>query len=173
MTYTFDDVAATLDRIQPYDWRGFLTRRLTETGEHAPLAGFQDNGYRLVYTDTPTAYFKAVEGARKVTDLSYGPGLSLNDKGDVTQVIWDGPAYRAGLTNGATIVSVDGLAYSAERLKAAVTAAKGGSAPIQLLVKTQDSIVPIAIDYHGGLRYPRLEKTAAGEAGLDRLLAAK
>jgi predicted metalloprotease with PDZ domain len=47
VTYTFEDVAATLDRIVPFDWAGFLNKRLTETGEPAPLQGFVMNGYKL------------------------------------------------------------------------------------------------------------------------------
>ncbi|MCJ1883178.1 hypothetical protein LNY03_29140, partial [Pseudomonas nitroreducens] len=31
VTYTFDDVANTLNAIVPYDWASFLTKRLTET----------------------------------------------------------------------------------------------------------------------------------------------
>jgi hypothetical protein len=31
----------------------------------------------------------------------------------------------------------------------------------------------VSVDYHGGLGYPRLERTSTGEAGLDRLIAAK
>jgi len=58
-------------------------------------------------------------------------------------------------------------------LKAAITAAKTGKAPIVLLVKSGNRIAPFEIDYHGGLRYPHLEKIGTGEGGLDRLLAPK
>ncbi len=37
VTYTFDDVAATLNKIVPYDWADFLRQRITETGKPAPI----------------------------------------------------------------------------------------------------------------------------------------
>jgi predicted metalloprotease with PDZ domain len=52
-TYTFDDVVRTLNAIQPYDWRTLLDQRVNEVSERAPLAGFERNGYKLVYTEEP------------------------------------------------------------------------------------------------------------------------
>jgi hypothetical protein len=40
-------------------------------------------------------------------------------------------------------------------------------------VKRGSTYRDVAIDYHDGLRYPHLEKTAEGEAGLDKLLQPK
>jgi predicted metalloprotease with PDZ domain len=173
VTYNFDDVAATLNGIQPYDWSGFLKKRITETGEPAPLQGFINNGYKLIYTDEPTPSFKQAEMTGKRTDLSYSLGLALNNEGAVTGVTWDSPAFKAGMTVSDTIVAVNGQAWSAQAIKDAVTAAKTGKEPIVLLVKANDRIAPVSIDYHGGLRYPRLEKIGSGEGGLDTLLTAK
>ncbi len=171
VTYTFDDVVATLDRIQPYDWASLFKQRLTETGAPAPLGGFAANGYRLVYTDTPTPAFKNAEAARKNTDLNYSIGLTINKDGGVTAVRWDSAAFAAGIAPGDSIVAADGTAFSSESLKAAVVAARGRKEPIVLLVKANETIVPASIDYHAGLRYPHLEKIGTGEGGLDRLLA--
>ena len=175
VTYTFDDVVATLNAIQPYDWRALLTRRLTETGAPAPLAGFVANGYRLVYGEEPTPSFKSAETTRETTDLSYSLGIVIGKEGVLTAVGWDTPAFQAGLTVGDAIVAVNGAAFSDTALKAAITAAKtgpnAGGAPIALLVKMGNRFVTVAIDYHGGLRYPRLEKIGTADGGLDRLLA--
>lgn len=171
LTYTFDDVVATLDKIQPHDWRGLLTQRLTENAKGAPLSGFERNGYRLVYAAEPTASFRANEKTRKHTDLTYSGGCVVGQGGDVTGVTWGSPAFDAGLTIGTTIVSVNGQSYSDDRLKAAITAAKDNQQPVQLWVKNGDTYRQVALDWRGGLRYPRLEKTGAGETGLDRLLA--
>jgi|UniRef100_UPI0035CAD119 predicted metalloprotease with PDZ domain len=170
VTYTLDDVVATLNAIQPYDWHGLLTKRLTETGAPAPLKGFEANGYKLVYTDAPTLAFKNAEATRKNTNLTFSLGLTVDKDGKLTNVGWDSPAYKAGLTIGDSIVAVNGTAYSDTALKDAVTAAKGGKTPLELLVKSNDTIRPVSIDYHGGLRYPHLQKIGTGEAGLDRLL---
>ena len=86
-------------------------------------------------------------------------------------VTWGSPAFDAGLTVGTTIVSVNGMTYSDDRMKAAITAAKDAKAPIQLWVKNGERYRQVALDWHGGLRYPRLEKIGTGDGGLDRLLA--
>ncbi|SEN71610.1 glycyl aminopeptidase. Metallo peptidase. MEROPS family M61 [Sphingomonas gellani] len=173
VTYTFDDVAQTLNGIVPYDWAGFLNKRLTETGQPAPIQGFAMNGYKLVYTAEPTPYFKQAEKARGGTDLSYSLGLVVNKDGDVTATIWDSPAFKAGIDVGTSIVAVNGRAFSADALKAAVDAAKGTRDPIRLTVRSQDQVRETAVDYHGGARYPRLQKVGTGDSGLDRLLAAR
>lgn len=171
LTYKIEDVAATLNAIQPYDWAGFLNQRLNGLSERAPLAGFTANGYRLIYTDEPTAAFKDAEKRASRADLSYSLGLSVGKGGAIGSVTWDSPAFNAGLDLGDTIVAVDGREYSDDRLKDAVKAAKGTKEPIKLLLKSGTRYREIAIDYHDGLRYPRLEKTGTGEGGLDRLLA--
>jgi predicted metalloprotease with PDZ domain len=170
VTYTLADVAATLNAIVPWDWSSYLTRRLTEHAKGAPLEGFARNGYRLVYSDVPTPSFKSAEAAAKSSNFTYSGGFIANAGGDLTSVTWDGAAFAAGLTVGDTIVAVDGDAWSADRMKAAIAAAKGGKTPIALTVKDGDRYRSVALDYHGGLRYPRLEKTGTGEGGLDRLL---
>ncbi len=171
LTYKIDDVAATLNAIQPYDWAGFLNQRLNGLTERAPLAGFTANGYRLTYTDEPTAAFKDSEKRASRTDLSYSLGLSVGKGGAIGSVTWDSPAFEAGLDVGDTIVAVGGREYSDDRLKDAVRAAKGTKELVRLLVKKGTRYREIAIDYHEGLRYPRLEKIGTGEGGLDRLLA--
>ena len=170
VTYTFADVAATLNGIVPFDWAGFLDQRLTETGKPAPVNGFAMNGYKLVYTDTPTSYWTKSEKTRG-TDTSTSLGLVVNKDAAVTATTWGSPAFDAKIDVGSTIVGVGGEAYSGDRLKAAIAAAKGSKEPIRLLVKNGDRLRDVVIDYHGGARYPRLEKVGTGEGGLDRLLA--
>ena len=103
--------------------------------------------------------------------LTYSLGLTLDKDGKVTATLWDGPAFNAGIVNGATIVAVNGTAYSEKRIADAITAAKDGKDPIQLLIKRGDRYLTVPVEWHGGLRYPWLEKAVPGEAGLDRLLA--
>lgn len=171
LTYTFDDIVATLNAVQPYDWRALLTQRLTEHGKGAPLSGFERNGYRLVYAAEPTPSFRHNEKSRKITDLTYSGGFVVGSGAEITSVTWGSPAFDAGLTLGTTIVSVGGMSYSDDRLKAAIAAAKESKTPIQMWVKKGERYQQVSLDWQGGLRYPRLEKIGGGETGLDRLLA--
>ncbi|HEY5337575.1 MAG TPA: hypothetical protein VIJ85_05180, partial [Rhizomicrobium sp.] len=56
--YTFDDVVKALNSVMPYDWAGFLRAHLDGIGTN-PLNGLTQGGYKLVYTDKPTDYWKA------------------------------------------------------------------------------------------------------------------
>jgi predicted metalloprotease with PDZ domain len=171
LTYTLADVAATLNRVQPYDWASYLDRRLNAYTEHAPLEGINQGGYKLVYTDTPTDWFKSGEKKSKAVDLTYSGGFSVSTKdGTVTAVLWDSPAFDAGLTVGSKIVAVDGRSFDGDALKRAVAAAGKAKAPVRLLVQSGDSFRTAELDWHGGLRYPRLQPTAGGKGSLDALL---
>ena len=173
LTYSVEDVARTLNGVVPYDWSKFLDDRVYKVAPQTPLAGFTNNGYRLVYTDTPNAVVKAGEKTSKTTGFTYSLGMTVASDGAVRAVMWDSPAFDAGLDVATTIVAVNGDAYSADKLKAAITTAKTSKDPIRLLTKTGNKYRDVALDYHGGLRYPRLEKVGTGTNGLDRLLAAK
>jgi predicted metalloprotease with PDZ domain len=82
----------------------------------------------------------------------------FGDGNTVTQVQWDSPAFNAGIANGSQIMAVNGEGYSAEVMRRAITAAKDSADPIELIVKSGDEYRTVAIDYHGGLRYPHLER---------------
>ena len=168
--YTFDDLVRTLNSVHPYDWSGFLTRRLTEKSPGAPLGGFTRSGYRLEYSDTPNNAAMIAAKRSTATDLSFSLGLSADKDGKITNVQWGGPAFAAKLTIGQTIVAVDGKTFSGDAIKAAVTAAKGGTRPIRLTVKRDDTVREVPVNYAGGLRYPRLVKVGNGDGPLDLLL---
>lgn len=158
LTYTFEDVVRTLNTVLPYDWATFLDSRARKVAPTWPLDGLARGGYRLVYTDKPTDYWGDNEANRKIVDLTYSLGLVLNREATITGVLWEGPAFKAGLTAGDKILAVNGIAYDTGRLKEAITAAKGGNDPIRLIVKDGDHFKVVDIKYNGGLRYPRLER---------------
>lgn len=170
VTYTFDDVVAALNKVQPHDWATFLNERINQVAVKPPLDGLARGGYRLVYADTPTDYWKNNEARRKNVDLTYSIGLTLNKDGDVTGVQWEGPAFKQGMTVGTKLIAVNGMAYDADRLKEAITAAKSG-APIMLITKSGDFFRTVTIDYRGGLRYPRLERIAGAPDRLTQIYA--
>ncbi len=167
-TYNFDDVVAALNAVQPHDWATFLTERVRQVAPKAPLDGLARGGWKLIYSDTQTGYLKALEGSTKSVGLTYSLGLTVNRDADVTGVLWDGPAFKAGMTVSTRILAVNGLAYTPERLKAAITEGKSGR-PIELLVKNGDHFRTVPIAYAGGLRYPRLERVAGTPDLLSRI----
>jgi predicted metalloprotease with PDZ domain len=173
VTYTLDDVVAALNKVEPYDWAAFLNERINKIAPKPPLDGLARGGWKLVYTDTPTDYFKSAEMRRKSTDLTYSIGLTLGRDADITAVQWGGPAFKAGLTIGAKLLAVNGIAYDMDRLKEAITEGKKGGAPLNLLVKSGDHYKTVAIDYHGGLRYPRLERIEGTPDLLSAIYAPK
>jgi predicted metalloprotease with PDZ domain len=170
VTYTFDDVVKTLNTVMPYDWNAYLTDRLTGKYSGAPLTGFTKSGYALTYTDTPTNFVKAAMKSGKYLDLAYSLGLTIA-KSKVTGVLWNSPAFKAGLTVGQEVIAVNGTPYTDDVIKAAVTAAKGGKDAIRLTVKTDDRVREVAIQWNGGLKYPRFVKSGTGPSALDTLLA--
>ena len=169
--YTFDDIVATLNGIAAFDWADFLRSRVDG---HGPLTGgLASHGWKLVYTDTPSDAFKAIEARSKGVNLTYSLGLTADEKGVLGDVLWDGPAFNAGLAPGMTLVAVNGRQYSGDELKEAVKAAKGGQAPVELLIKKFDRYETVRIDYHGGLLYPNLERVAGTPDRLAELLKAR
>jgi predicted metalloprotease with PDZ domain len=172
-TYTFEDVVATLNAVWPYDWASLLKARLYGHAAGAPLDGLERGGYKLVYSDTPSTYQKNLEGQYKRTDLTYSIGFTIGADGRLTGVQWGGPAFKTGLTIGTQIVAINTKSYDVDALKAAITAAKGETRPIELLVKTDDVYTTVQIPYHDGLRYPHLQRLTGTPALLDEILTPK
>ena len=168
-TYTFDDVVKTLDGIVKFDWAPFLRERLDG---HGPLInGIAEHGWKLVYTDKPSDAVKAIESRRGFADLTYSLGVSVTKDGSIADVLWDGPAFKAGLSPAMKIIAVNGAEYSADALKDAVTAAaKDKSQPVELLVKNFDSYKTVRVDYHDGLKYPHLERDTSKPDTLAKLI---
>ena len=168
--YTFDDVAAALDRTAKYDWAAFLRAHVEV--DAAPLDGIAASGWRLAWANEPSAFQRAAETDRKSMDLSGSIGIVVGSKdGRIHDVRWDGPAFKAGLAASGTLVAVDSRAFTPERLAAAVAASKTSAAPIELLVKDGDRYRTIRVDYHGGARYPRLERIPGAPDRLSDILA--
>jgi len=177
VTYTFDDVVKALHAVEPYDWAAFLRERLDSVGRPVPLDGLRRGGYKLIYTGTPTDFQKNAGEQTNRVDFLFSLGVVIDDKdqqGMIVQVMWDSPAFKAKLTEGTQILAVNGSGYSKDVLADAIRSAHAtGSAPIELIVKTRDLYRVASVDYHDGLRYPRLERDASSAALLDDVLRAR
>jgi predicted metalloprotease with PDZ domain len=173
-TYTFDDVVAALDGVAKYDWAGFLHAHVDAINPPL-LDGLAASGWKLVYTDKESEYEKQYnsrpQSSRHIYNFAWSIGLTMNDKGEVNDVRWGGPAFKAGVSTGAAVAAVNGQAYSDDVLKDAITAAKTGKAPIQLLLKYQGGFRTVAVDYHDGLKYPHLVRIDGTPNYLDEISA--
>jgi len=172
LTFEAADVVATLNSVQPHDWQTFLETRFNQPGQPAPVRGIEAAGYRLVWKEEPNPYEKARMADAKSLALTWSLGLTIDKDGKVTATQWDSPAFNAGIVTGAKIVAVNGTAYEADVMRKAITAARTGG-PLDLLVQRGDRFQTVAVAWRGGLRWPWLERKAAGKAptGLDLLLA--
>jgi predicted metalloprotease with PDZ domain len=173
LTYTFDDVVAALNRVLPYDWATFLHQRVDAVKVDAPTGGITRGGYRLVFNDTPSDLDKSGDELRKFTSLTYSVGLSIDKDGEIKEVLWNGPAFQAGLVPGSRIIAVDDLAFDLDQFKAAIKAAQHTTAPISLIVRKGDRFRTVRLDYHGGLRYPHLERDPGRPDLLQAIFASK
>jgi predicted metalloprotease with PDZ domain len=162
LTYRFEDIAAALNEVEPYDWTTMLRERLDRVGDGRYLLdALARSGWRLEWDE------KESELARNAREADEGGpparfywsiGVDIGKDGKLDNVRWDGPAWRAGLAPGQRVMAVDGLAYNRERLEAAITAAKGKGPAVSLLVKDGERFRTVSIEDHGGLRYPKLAR---------------
>ncbi|HEX7381034.1 MAG TPA: hypothetical protein VF265_02650 [Nevskiaceae bacterium] len=169
--FDFDEVAQTLERTAPGEWTPWLRRWLDATGERDPLAGVRASGWKLGWSDTPSDYFKQRHAQRKVLNLNYCAGLVVSTKGgELVDVLWQSPAFAAGLTPGMKIVAVDGEQFSPEALSAAVGASRSGLASIDLLIDNAGCFDHHKLVVKDGLRYPQLERDESVPDRLTRIL---
>ncbi|MGH8153887.1 MAG: M61 family metallopeptidase [Rhodanobacteraceae bacterium] len=171
-TYTFDDVIAALDGVAKHDWAEFLRSRIDANAP--PMDGIEASGWKLVYTDKQSEYEKQLgKRYQYQPGFMYSIGLAVGKDGVIRDVLWNGPAFKAGIGSGGTLVAVNGHAYKPELLEDAIKGARGGKAPIELLVKQQDHYRTVPVDYHDGLKYPHLERIKDAPDHLSRIIEAR
>jgi predicted metalloprotease with PDZ domain len=173
-TYTFDELVQDLNDVAPYDWATFLHDRVDKINPRADLAGIEQGGYKLVYKDKPSASERTLAAANDRRDGGldcwYSIGLRLGGDGRIADVRWNGPADKARLAPGEKIIAVDGQIYSDDALRTAIREAKGGTAPIHLIVQADNFVSNAEIDYHDGERFPALERVEGTPAYLDDII---
>lgn len=172
-TYTFDDVVQALNAVVPRDWAKFLRERVNRR-EPPLLDGLAEAGWKLVYTDTRSPFQKQSdrrgESARHMYNFIFSIGLAINKHNEINDVLWNGPAFKAGVSTGEKLVAVNGRDYSHETLTDALIAARDSSKPIRLTLKYQGSVRTVDVDYHGGPRYPHLQRIQGTPDRLDAII---
>jgi predicted metalloprotease with PDZ domain len=167
--YGFDDLVAALDRIATYDWRGFWRKRLDSKNPGAPLEGIAASGWKLTYGAVPGEMERSEEDSGKLLDARFSIGFTVDDEGNIPDVIPDSPAARAGVPSGTRLVAVNGRRFSRDILRDALLASQ--TTPVELLVETGDVFATHRLDYSGGERYPRLERDPSQPDVLSKIVA--
>ena len=171
VTYNREELIADLNQVVKYDWATFLHDRIDKPNPHADLAGIEQGGYKLVYTDKPSASERTMAraGGRRATgiDVWYSLGFRVNAEGLVSDVRWNGPADKAKIAPGQKLIGVNGRTFSPDTLKEAIQHAKTDSAPIHLITQSESYLNTADIDYHDGERYPSLQRVEGTPAYLD------
>jgi predicted metalloprotease with PDZ domain len=168
--YTFEDVVAGLNGVVVNDWATFLSSRLNSNAYQAPLGGLENGGYKLTYSDKPNAWSAMADAQSGTFNFWYSLGLHVGKSGAVSDVLKGRVADKGGFGPGMKIVAVNGRAYSPDVLKAAVRDDKDSGPAIELIVENTGFYKVIRLDYHGGERYPQLERVSGVPDRLDEIL---
>jgi len=173
--FTLVDLVKSLNAVQPFDWAGFFRARVYEVNPKVPENGFTQGGYRLVYNDTEPEWLKkseSVRGASFATSLGFSVrSESADSHGSLDSVAWDSLAFKAGILPDMQLQAVNDQKYTPAGLRETILAAENSKEPIKLLFKRGDEFVTISLDYHGGMRYPHLERVETTADRLDVIFA--
>ena len=183
LPYTFDDVVKTLNGVASYDWSAFLKERVYEV-HPVPEDGFARGGYKLNYSDNEQPSYDRGSAVEGLADFSTSLGLvvvtpkdggPVDDfaapAGSIAEVIWDSPAFKAGITPDMQMISVNGKEFSPDVLHDAILAAERNKQRLQLQVKRGNVYTTIPISYFDGLRVPSLQRVDGAPDRLDEILA--
>ena len=163
--YTFEDVVAGLNGVVANDWAAFLKQRLEVLTPDAPLGGVTNGGYKLVYGKTQNEW-----SATTPVDFWYSLGLNVGQSGTVGDVLHFGLSDKAGIGPGMKIVAVNGRTYSVEVLRAAIRNAKSSPDAIELIVENTGFFKVVKLDWHGGERFPVLERVTGTPDRMDDIV---
>lgn len=150
VAYSRADVIDGLNKIAPYDWTAFFQRWVDDVAPHPP-AGFEDDGWKIVYTDKPS---HDVQKNNFVYSLGFSPGRGAS--GVVGDVHFGSPAWKAGLGINEKLIAVNGREYTDDLLYDAIKEAQQNHRPIELLVEKDDMYRTVSIPYFDGPKYPHL-----------------
>ncbi|HEY6940429.1 M61 family peptidase [Dokdonella sp.] len=170
--YTERDVVAMLDRTCAADWSAILRRKLDAHDDEGVLDGLVEHGWRLVFRDAPSAYFRLNEAADGVLDFTWSIGLTIAPSGQVKSVAWNSAAFAAGIVPGARVTTVDGAPFTPEALDHAIASrAPGARVHLGNVFDGRESVAEV--EARVGHRYPHLERVAGTPDTLSALLAGR
>ena len=146
----------------PYDWAGFFKTRIEDVAPRAPLAGIENGGWKLVYTDVEPELTKAGEEESKLYDFWYSLGMMVQgeagedgaEEGTIRDVVPGMPAAARASRRGCGWSRSTGGGTPRRGCAMRSGRAKGCSEPIELLVENVETFKTFKVDYHGGRDVP-------------------
>jgi predicted metalloprotease with PDZ domain len=169
--YNRDELIADLNQVVKYDWASFIHDRIDNINPHADLAGIEQGGYKLVFTDKPSKSERTLSSisSRRGGGINvwYSIGIRVSAEGVISDVRWGSPADKTQLFPGQKIIAVNGNVFSGDALKAAIKQAKGNTEPIHLILQSDTFVTLANLDYHDGERYPSLVRVDGTPDYLD------
>ena len=123
-----------------------------------------------MYQDQPTKFVKAALAQHGGVGAYFSIGLRLTKDGTISDVKMFSDPYKAGFAPQWKIVAVNSIGYSDDGFKDALKRAKGTSEPMEFIVSNENHFRTLKIDYHGGQRYPYLERVKGEKDVLDEIL---
>lgn len=169
-TFTYDDIISGLNAIAPYDWKAFWSQRLDSLDPHAPLGGIERGGWRLTFREAKGGMATADEDVNHTIDARFSLGVTFAEDGMVTDVIPGFPAAAAGLAPGMKLIAIDGRKFTKESYRDAMKGGTTSSRSMEFLVANGDYFSTLRVDYHGGERYPALERDSSRSDVLGEIM---
>lgn len=166
--YTYEELLATLQEIQPYDWQAFFQQRVYQEQEELSLDLLQYSGWEAGFEQEPDAAGREKLYYYRNTYESIGVGFS--DSGRIYRVLKESPAYNAGLVRNMQVMTINGNSFSPVAVHNALLESQQKQKPLTLKVHDDDHISEFSIDYTAGPRYLVLRRKADSEDRLSSLL---
>jgi predicted metalloprotease with PDZ domain len=168
LTYTRAQVESLLNGVESYDWHTFFEKYVYHTAVHPPSDELGRAGWKIAFTEKPNTFIAAEQASDHGVIGWYAYGADINSEGVVRDVRENSPAWRAGLAPGMHILAVNNQQFSADVLDYALKRAQHSSPAVSLIATQTGWYQTLSLDYHGGIRYPHLERIA----GTPDMLAA-
>ena len=118
----------------------------------------------------PDYWSQLLESQHNYVETRYSLGMAVGTDGKVKDVIVGGLADKAGFGPDMQIIAVDGRGFTPLLLRAAIQHAQGNGPAIEFIVENTNYYKVIRMDYHGGERYPQLQRVDGTAARLDDIL---
>jgi predicted metalloprotease with PDZ domain len=159
VTYTRAQVEALLNGVEAYDWHAFFDKYVYSRSVHPPTDEIERSGWKFVYTTKHNEFIDAANSTgSKGIDGWYSFGANISGKGTISDVRDGSVAWKAGLAPGMSILAVNGQEYSNDVMIDALKNAVKSTTPISLITRQTSWFQTLALDYHGGLLFPHLER---------------